>query len=234
MNKIANKSLLAGDKFMPEIHLKQPGFIYSACGPFTKNKERIEKFMQTGNTDFFYRNELDKACFQHHMAYGKSKDLTKRTQSDKVLRDKEFKSASDPKYDGEQQGLASMVYKFFDGKSNGSSVAVTKPNYQLGNELQRQIIRKFKKRKVCSSFRYNIWGGDLAVMQSLSEYNKGMKYLLCAIDLFCKYGWVVPLKDKRGISIINAFHKIVSKGCKPNKVRVDQGGEFYNNLFRRF
>ena len=76
---------------MPEMHLKQPGFTYSACGPFTKNKERIEKFMQTGNTDFIYKNELDKACFQHDMAYGKVKDLAKRTESDKVLRDKAFK-----------------------------------------------------------------------------------------------------------------------------------------------
>ena len=91
-----NKSLLLGDKFMPEMHLKQPGFTYSTCGPFTKNKERIEKFMQTGNTDFIYKNELDKACLQHDMAYGKSKDLAKRTQPDKVLRDKAFKIASDP------------------------------------------------------------------------------------------------------------------------------------------
>ena len=82
MNKIVNKFLLVGDKCMPEMHLKQPGFTYSACGPFTKNKERIEKFMQTGNTDFIYRNELDKSCFQHDMAYGKSKDSVKRTQSD--------------------------------------------------------------------------------------------------------------------------------------------------------
>ena len=98
MNEIVNKCLLVGDKFKPELHLKQPGFTYSACGPFTRNKERIEKFMQTGNTDFIYRNELDKACFQHDMAYGKSKDLTKRTQSDKVLRDKAFQIASDLKY----------------------------------------------------------------------------------------------------------------------------------------
>ena len=99
---------------MPEMHLKQPGFTYSACGPFTRNKERIEKFMQTGNTDFIYRNELDKVCFQHDMAYGKSKDLTKRTQSDEVLRDKAFKIASNLKYDGYQRGLASKVYKFSD------------------------------------------------------------------------------------------------------------------------
>ena len=114
MNEIVNKFLLAGDKFMPELHLKQPGFTYSACGPFTRNKERIEKFKQTGNTDFIYRNELDKDCFQHDMDYGKSKDLAKRSQSDKVLRDKAFKISSDPKYDGYQKGLASMVYNFFD------------------------------------------------------------------------------------------------------------------------
>ena len=97
---------------MPELHLRQTGFTYSASGPFTKNEEWIEKLMQMGNTYFLYRNELDKACIQHDMAYGKSKYLTKRTQSDKVLRDKTFKIASDPKYDGYQRGLAAMVYKF--------------------------------------------------------------------------------------------------------------------------
>ena len=99
MNEIVNKFLPAGDKFKPEMHLKQPRFTYSACGPFTKNKETIEKFMQTGNNDFIYKNELDKACFLHDMAYGKSKDFAKRTQSDKVLTDRAFKIASDPKYD---------------------------------------------------------------------------------------------------------------------------------------
>ena len=80
MNETVNKFLLVGDEFMPEMHLKQPGFTYSACGLFTKNKGRIEKFMQAGNTYFIRRNELDKACFQHDMAYVKSQDLTKRTQ----------------------------------------------------------------------------------------------------------------------------------------------------------
>ena len=191
MNGIVNKFLLTGDEFIPEMHLRQSGFTYSACGPFKRNKERIEKFMKTGNTDFIYKNELDKACFQHDMTYGKSKDLVKRTQSDKVLRDKAFKIASDQRYDGYQRGLAPMVYKFFDKKSSGSGVAVSEPNYQLANELHRQIIRNFKKRKVYSSFRDNIWGVDLAFMQSLSKYNKGIKYLLCAIDLFSKYAWVV-------------------------------------------
>ena len=185
MNEIVNKVLRVSDKLMPEMNLKQPGFTFSACGPFTKNKDRIEKFMQTGNTNFIYRNELDKACFQHDMAYGKSKDLVKRTQSDKVLKDKAFKIASDPKYDGYQRGPASMVYKFFDKKSSGRGIA-NEPNYQLANELHKAIIQKFQKRKAYSSFRDNIWGVDVADMQLLSKYNKGNKYLLCPIDLFSK------------------------------------------------
>ena len=103
MNEIVNKFLLVGDKFMPEMHLKHHSFTYSACGPFTKNKERIEKFMMTGNADFIYKIEPDKAYLQHDMAYGKSKDLAKRTQLDKVLRDKAFKILSNPEYDGYQR-----------------------------------------------------------------------------------------------------------------------------------
>ena len=169
-----------------------------------------------------------------------SKDLPKR-QSDNVLRDKALKTASDPKYDSYQRGLALIFYKFFDKTSNGSGVDA-EPNYQLANELRKQIIKKFRRRKVYSSFRDNIWDVDLADMQSLSKYNKGIKYLLRTIDLFSKYVWVVPLKGKTGITAINAFQKIISKGGqaesktrrKPNKIWVDQGGEFYNNLFKRF
>ena len=144
MNETVNTFLLAGEKFMPEMHLKQPGFTYSACGPFTKNKERIEKFMQTGNTDFIYKNELDKACFQHDMAYSKSKDLAKRTQSDKFLRDKAFK-------------IASEVYRFFDKNASRSGIA-NETNYQLANELQKPILKKYKKRKVYLSFIETIFG----------------------------------------------------------------------------
>ena len=234
MNEIVNNFLLVGDKFLPEMYLKQPDSIYSACGPFTKNKERIEKFMQTGNADFIYRNELDRACFQHGMVYGKSKDVARRTESDKVLRDRAFKVASDPKHDGYQRGLASVVYKFFDKKSSSGSGVATEPNYQLTNALHRQIIRKFKRRKIYSSFRDNIWGVDLTNIQSLNKYKKGIRYLLCAIDLFSKYALVVPLKDKIGIAVVNAFQEMISKGCKPNKIWVDEGGESYNKLFKRF
>ena len=197
MNETINKFLLAGDKFMPEMHLKQPGFTYSACGPFTKNKERIQKFNETGNTDYIYKNELDKACFQHDMAYGDFKDLAKRTFADKVLRGKAFKIASDQKYDGYERGLASMVYIFFDKKTQGSGrslqVADDKENIQLANELHKPIIRKLKKRKVYSSF----WGVGLADMQLLGKYNKGYRFLLCVIDIYSNYAWVVPLKDKK-------------------------------------
>ena len=99
---------------MPQMHLKQTVFTYSARGPFTKNKERIRKFKETGDTNYIYKNELDKACFQHDMAYGDYKDLARRTDSDRILRDKAFNIAKNLKYDGYQRELPSMIYKFFD------------------------------------------------------------------------------------------------------------------------
>ena len=129
------------------------------------------------------------------------------------MRDKEFKIGSDPRHDGYQRGLASMVYKFFDKKSSGSGVSA-EPNHQLVNKLDSKIIRKFKRRKDYSFFRDNIWGFDLADMQSLSKYIRGINYLFCAVDLFSKYTWVVLLKDKTGISIINAFQKVFDRSNK--------------------
>ena len=126
-----------------------------------------------------------------------------------------------------------MVYKFFDKKSSGSGIT-NEPNYQLAEELHKPIIRTFKKRKVYSSFRDNIWGVDLADMQSLSKYNKRIKYLLWAIDLFSKYAWVVPIKDKKGISIVHGFKKIIGEGRKPYEIWTDQGSEFYINAFTDF
>ena len=120
MNNIINKFLLIGDKFVPEMHLRQPQFTYSACEPFTKHKQRIQNFKETENTNYIYKNELDKACFAHDAAYSDSKNLTKRTVADKILRNKAFNIAKDQKYDGYQRGLASMLYKFFDKKSKGS------------------------------------------------------------------------------------------------------------------
>ena len=122
MKDIVNKFLLAGAEFMPKMHLKQPGFTYSACGPFTENNQRIKESMHTGDTSYIYRNDLDKACFQHDKTYGKYKDLTNRTQSVRVLRDKAFEIANNPKHDGYQRGLVSMVFKFFDKKSKGNGV----------------------------------------------------------------------------------------------------------------
>ena len=122
-----------------------------------------------------------------------------------MLKDKVFKIASDPKYDGYQRRLASMVYKFFDKKSQGKGLANNKENVQLTNELHKPIIKKFNKRKVYFSFKNNIWGVDLANMQLLSKFNKGFRFLLCVIDIFSKYAWVIPLKDKKDVSIVNVF-----------------------------
>ena len=185
MNNIINKPLLARDQFMPEMHLRQLAFTYSTCGTFRKNKERIKKFMQIGNTDFIYNNEVDKASFHLDMAYGKRKDLVRRTQSDNVLRDKAFNIESDPKYDGYQRALASMLHKFFDKQTSTSGGGfINEPKYQLAHELHKAIIRKFKKRKVYLSLRDNVRGVDLPDMQSLSKYNKRMNYLLCGINYF--------------------------------------------------
>ena len=131
--------------------------------------------MQTGNTNYIYRNELDKAFFQHDMAYGKCKDLTKRIESDKILRKTAFNIASNPKYDGHERGLASMVYKFCDKKSTGSGIK-SMSNQKLGDELHKPIIRKFKRRRVYSSFKENIWGADLTDMQLISKYNKRIRF----------------------------------------------------------
>ena len=186
MNEIINKFLLAGDKFMPEMHLRQPGFTYSVCGPFSKKKkERIHKFKETGDGSYIYKNELDKACFQH----GDFKDLARRTASDEILRDKAFIMAKNLEYDGYQRGLASMVYKFFDKKPTRSGqplpyaslIVNDKENMQLAEELHKPIIKKFRKRKVYSGFKDNIWGADLADMQLISKFNKGFRFLLCVI-----------------------------------------------------
>ena len=235
MNNVINKFLLAGDKFIPEIHFRQPQFTYSACGPFTKHEQRIQKFKETGDTNYIYTNELDKACFVHDAAYSDSKDLTKRTVADKILKNRAFDIANDLKYDGYQRGLASMVYKFFDSKVSGSGAKLIPQNKQLANELHKPIIRKFEKRKVYSTFKDNIWGVDLADMQLLSKYNKGIRFLLCVIDIFIKYAWVVPLKDKKGISIVKAFQSILKQSNrKPNKIWVDKGSEFYNAYFKKW
>ena len=238
MNNVINKFLLAGDKFMPEMHLRQPQFVYSACGPFTRHKESIKEFKRTGDTRYIYRNELDKACFQYDYAYADHKDLINRTKPDKVLRDKVYNIASNPKYDGYQRDLASMVYTFFDKMPMGSGTvkpsSLESSSSILVGELHKPVIKKYNKRKVYSQFKDNIWGVDLADMQSLSRKNKSIKYLLCAIDLFSKYASVVPLKDRKGISVVNAFNKIIKQsGRKPNKICLDQGSEFYNNVFKK-
>ena len=241
MGQIINKFLLAGDKFMPEMYLRQPQFTYSACGPFTKPKQRIQKFKETGDTNYIYKNELDKACFAHDAAYSDSKNLTKRTIADKILRDKAFNIAKDTKYDGYQRGLASMVYKFFDSKVEGSgakhvnNTKLAPQNQQLAEELHKPIIKKIKKRKVHAAFKDNIWGADLADMQLLSKYNEGIRFLLCVIDIFSKYAWAIPLKDKKGVSIVTAFQNILKQSNrKPNKIWVDKGSEFYNASLKKW
>ena len=222
MNKIINKFLFTGDKFIPKLHLKQLGFTYTAGGPFTKHCKRIRKFIETGSLKHLYRNELDKACFAHDTTYSDRKDLAKRTISDKILKDRAYEIVRNWKYDGYQK--ATMVYKFFD-KKTGSEISV---NEQLAKEFHKPVIKKFKRRKVYARFKDNIWAADLTEMESLSSKSKN---LLCVIDIFTKYARVKPLKDKKGKTVFNAFIEIVNGfNRKRNKIWVNQGREFYNKL----
>ena len=191
MNETLNRFLLAEDKFMPV-------FIYSTCGPFPKSKERIQKFKETEHSRYIFQNELGKACLQHDMAYGNFKDLNRRTASNKILRDKAINISKNPKYDGNQRGLVSMIYKKL-------LVVVLKMKICLiknqKNNYTNQLFEKFKKRKVYSSFVDNIWYVDLANMQLVSKFNKGIRFLLCVFDIFSKYARAISLKDKKGITI---------------------------------
>ena len=143
-----------------------------------------------------------------------------------------------------------MVYKFFDKKSAGSganhiaaepsakhvnNTKLAPQNQQLAKELHKPITKKFEKRKVHAAFKDNIWGAEFADMQLLSTCNKGIRFLLCVIDIFSKYAWVVPLKDKKGVSIVTAFQSILKQSNrKPNKIWVDKGSEFYNASFKKW
>ena len=173
---------------MLEMHLKQTEFTCSACRPFTKNKEKIQKFKETGHANYIYNNELDQACFQHDIAYGDFQDLARKTASDKVLKDQAFNIAKNLKYDGYQRGIFSMVYRCFDKKPVGSGVNTHANKFAFNNEklpeeLHKPIIREFKRRTVYSRLQDNIWGAGLADMQLISMFNKGFRFLLCVIDI---------------------------------------------------
>ena len=128
-----------------------------------------------------------------------------------------------------------LIKKYAGSGAKSVNTKITRQNEQLAEKLHKPIIRKFKKRKVYSAFKDNIWGPDLADMQLLSKYNKGIRFLLCVIGIFSKYAWVVPLKDKKGISIVKAFQSILKQSNrKPNKIWVDKGSEFYNAYFKKW
>ena len=177
MNKIINKFLLTGDKFMAELHLKYPRVTYSACGPFTKHREKIQKFRETSNLQHLYRNKLDKACFPYDAAYSNNKDLAKKIISHKTLKDRSYEMSRNRGYYGYQRALASMVYKFFDKETGSGAIATSKPgaiatskagvsiNEQLDKELQKPVTKKFKRRKFYTRFKDNIGEADLAEIE---------------------------------------------------------------------
>ena len=157
------------------------------------------------------------------MAFRDFKDLARRTAADKVFRDKAFDIAKNSKYDGYQRRFPSMVYKFLDKKCAGSGVNMhaNKSAFnieKLAEEFHKPFIKKSQKRTVYSGFNDNIWGPDLADMQLISKFNKGFRFLLSVIDIFSKYAWVLLFKDKKSVSIVHIFQKMLKESNrKPNK-----------------
>ena len=202
MKKIVNKILLARHKFMPERDLWQPGFTCSACEPFTKNKERIQKCKEIGDSLYIYPNKLDKASFQNDMAYGDFKDLTRKTASQNILHDTAFN----------MMYINAVLHQWFINFLI-KKLLVNIENYNISNKTltgnyTNQLLESFRKKtKVHLSFTTNIWNDDLVTMQLISKLNIGFRFPLCIIYIFSKYAWAIPLKDKKEILLLMLFKK---------------------------
>ena len=195
---------------MPEMHLSRTRFTYSASGPFTKKKERINKVKETRDFRYIHQNKPDKVCFQHDMAYRDFKDLNRRAGADKVFRNKAVNVAKDAKYDGYQRGIALIFYVFFNKKTSGTGIKYI-PNKELAEELHKPIIRKFSKRKVHSPFIDNIWGADNIWVDKAGEfYNISMKSRLEKKDI------EMYSTHSKGKSVIAGrfIRTLKSKSCK--------------------
>ena len=216
-----------------ELHLVDPKVgTYSACGPGTKHKKRIQDYIDTGDTSHIFKNELDKACFYHDSAYSKFKDVLNRQVADRKLMEQSIHIARDESIDGYQRALAAMIYKFFEKKIQMGQGTW---NEMLADELHKPVRRKFLRRSVISYSIDDIWGADLVDMREWNKDNKGFNHLLTVIDVLSKYAWGVPLKDKRGDTVTAALKSIIDKsGRTPNHLWVDEGAEFYNKVMKAY
>ena len=212
-----------------ELHLFDPVVgRYSACGPGTKHQDRIEKYIQTGDTSHIYKNELDKHCFYHDSAYDKHKDVSNRQVADKKLMDGAFAIASDQSKNGYERMLASMIYKFFDKKiqmGQGAKEDI------LADELHKPIKHNFKRRRVNVFKPNDILACDLVDM--VNNRDEGYRYILTAQDVFTKYSFAIPLKTKKTEELMNAF-KTIFKTHKFAKIWTDQETGIYSTQFQEF
>ena len=212
-----------------ELHLRDPVVgTYSACGPGTKHKDRIEKYIQTGDTSHIYKNDLDKHCFYHDSVYDKYKDVPTRQVADKKLMDGAFQIASDESKNGYERMLASMIYKFFDKKIQmGQGVKED----TLADELHKPIRHNFKRRRVNVFKPNDILAVDLVDM--VNNRDEGYRYILTAQDVFTKYSFAIPLKTKKTEELIKAF-KTIFNTHKFAKIWTDQETGIYSNQFQEF
>ena len=212
-----------------EVHLYDPVVgKYSACGPGTKHKDRIEKYIQTGDTSHIFKNELDKHCFYHDSVYEKHKDVPNRQVADKKLMDGAFQIASDESKNGYERMLASMIYKFFDKKIQmGQGVKED----ILADELHKPIRHNFTRRRVNVYKPNDILAVDLVDM--VNNRDEGYRYILTAQDIFTKYSFAIPLKTKKAEELIKAF-KSIFKTHKFAKIWTDQETGIYSTQFQEF
>ena len=229
---MANDSII--NKFVNnlpfELHMFDPVVgRYSACGPGTKHKERIEKYVQTGDTSHIFKNELDKRCFYHDSSYDKYKDVPNRLIADKKLMDGAYDIASDQSKNGYERMLASMVYKFFEKKIQlGQGIN----DDILADELHKPIRHIFQRRQVIAHKANQIWACDLVDMTNVYTDN-GYRYILNVVDCFSKYAWSIPLKSKKTDELIDAFKRLF-KSQKPQKLWWDEETGVYSDKFQLF
>ena len=216
---------------MSKMHLSQPEFNDSACCLFTKNEERFQKFKETEDSRYIYQNRLLKACFQHDLAYEDFRDFPKRTAADKVLPDKHLILLKIlDMMEIEEVYLQWFIWCKY---CRWCCLKQNLKNKKLAKKSRTLVIRKFEKWKVHSSFIDSIWGVDVANIQLLGKFKKGIRFLWSFIDIYSKYVWVTPLEDKKGITITNTFEKILDESdSKSNKIWVDKDSEFYNRSMK--
>jgi hypothetical protein len=225
INKLVNNLPFEMHAWSPEVGK------YAACGPGSKTQERLDQYIKTGDTNHIFKNELDKACLYHDVAYGSNKDVPSRHIADKELMDRAIAIASDKTKNGYERALSSLLYKFFEKKIKMGQ-GIQSDNAVLADELHHPIRHNYPRRKVKATNVDEIWACDLVDMTEVNADN-GYRYILNIVDCFSKYAWSVPLKSKRTEELVEAFRTLF-RTSKPERLWWDEESGIHSNKFQTF